>query len=229
MFDSVTYLERAIHLPDRETLVLADVHVGRDATSAVELPMGEADDLVDRLAALLGGTSADRVVVAGDFLHAFDSIPYGVHETVDRFVATVSDADAALSVVAGNHDTILGEFTDIETRSTLELGPETVVHHGHEIPDTTADRYIIGHEHPAIVVEGDRHPCFLECRNQLDGAAVLVLPAFNRFSVGTVVNDMDAADSMSPLLVDMDGCRPVLRTNEETLSFPGLGTLRSHL
>lgn len=226
---SVAYLDRAVQFPDQDALVLADVHVGRDATSAVELPMGEADDLVDRLRSLLEETRPERVVVAGDFLHAFDSIPYGVHETVDRFVGAVNDADAALSVVAGNHDTILEEFTDIETHPALELGPDTVVHHGHEVPDATADRYVIGHEHPAIVVEGDRHPCFLECRNQLDGAAVLVLPAFNRFAVGTVVNDMDAADSMSPLLVDMDGCRPVLRTNEETLSFPGLGTLRSHL
>lgn len=228
-FEDVTYLERAIVIPDEETLVVSDVHIGRDATSDVELPMGEAEDHVDRLESLLAATDASTVVVAGDFLHTFGSVPYGVHDAVDQFVATVEDAGATLTVVAGNHDTIIAEFTEIDTEPSRAVGPGTVVHHGHELPERDADRYIIGHEHPAIVVEGDRHPCFLECRNQHDGTDVLVLPAFNRFAVGTVLNKLSAEESLSPLIVDMDGCRPVIRTETETLAFPGLGTLRSHL
>lgn len=228
-FADVTYLERAVFFPDPETLVLADLHVGRVATSDVELPMGEGDDLVERLSAVLESANPDRVVLAGDVLHSFDSLPYGVTETIDRVTKTVTAAGAELVAVAGNHDTILEAVTDLPVQPSVALDAETVVHHGHEVPETGAERYVIGHEHPAISIEGVRHPCFLDCRNQYRAAAVLVLPAFNRFAVGTVINEMDAEDSMSPLVVDMDGCRPVVRTAEETLRFPGLGALRSHL
>lgn len=228
-FADVTYLDRAVAFPDLETVVLADLHVGRVATSDVELPMGEGDDLVDRLSALLESERPEQVVVAGDVLHSFDSLPYGVTDTVDRLTETVSAAGAELVAVAGNHDTILEDATDLRVEPSVALDAETVVHHGHEVPERDAERYVIGHEHPAIIIEGVRHPCFLDCRNQFSGAAVLVVPAFNRFAVGTVINDMAAEDSMSPLVVEMDGCRPVVRTAEETLRFPGLGPLRSHL
>lgn len=228
-FADVTYLDRAGYFPDAETLVLADLHVGRVATSDVDLPMGEGEDLEGRLEMLLESAQPERVVVAGDLLHAFDSLPYGVSETLDRLADTVASSGAELVAVAGNHDTILEEVTDLAVENSVPLDAETVVHHGHEIPETEAERYVIGHEHPAITIEGVRHHCFLECRNQYEGASVLVLPSFNPFVVGTVVNEMAADDSMSPLVVDMDGCRPVVRTAEETLRFPGLGPLRSHL
>lgn len=228
-FEDVVYDDRAVYLQSADTLVLADLHVGRDASSDVELPMGEGTDLAERLAAVLERHEPSTVVVAGDLLHSFGTVPYGVPKTLDRLESTVAAADADLTVVTGNHDTILEDIADIETRPVLELDAETVVHHGHERPGVQANRYVIGHEHPAIYIEGDRHPCFLECRNQHDGAAVLVLPAFNRFAVGTVVNELSARDCMSPLLVNMDDCRPVVRTADQTLSFPGLGTLRSHL
>ncbi len=228
-FRDVTYLDRAVAFPVLETLVLADLHVGRVATSDVELPMGEGDDLVSRLSAVLEAADPDRVVLAGDVLHSFDSLPYGVIETIERIAETVTANGAGLVAVAGNHDTILEDATDIRVEQSVTLDSETVVHHGHEIPETDTERYVIGHDHPAITIEGVRHPCFLDCTNQHKGAGVLVLPPFNRFAVGTVINNMSAEDSMSPLLVDMDGCRPVVRTAEETLRFPGLGALRSHL
>ena len=228
-FADVTYLERAVAFPALETLVLADLHAGRVATSDVELPMGEGDDLVDRLSALLESARPERVVLAGDVLHSFDSLPYGVTDTIDRMAEAVTAAGAELVAVAGNHDTILEDATGLRVEPSVALDAETVVHHGHEVPQKDAQRYVIGHEHPAITIEGVRHPCFLDCQNQYGGAAVLVLPAFNRFAVGTVINDMAAEDSMSPLVVDMDGCRPVVRTAEETLRFPGMGPLRSHL
>jgi len=35
---------------------------------------------------------------------------------------------------------------------------DTVVLHGHETPDDDADRYVVGHDHPTIVIEGQRRP-----------------------------------------------------------------------
>ena len=230
-FEDVTYLERAIVFPDQGTLVVSDVHIGREATSDVELPMGEADDHVSRLDSLLAETDATNVVVAGDFLHSFGSVPYGVHESVNRFVATVEDAGATLTVVAGNHDKILSEFAEIDTKPSLAIHSGTVIHHGHELPERDADRYLIGHEHPAITIEGQKRPCFLYGEGCYRGADLLMLPAFSRVAAGVSVNGMRAADFQSPLVRDADALRPVVwdESAEEALSFPPLGQFRRML
>lgn len=227
-FGDVRFDDRAVVLPDEEVLLVADLHVGRDAASDVELPLGEAEDLVSRFDALLTTHEPEQVIVAGDLLHSFRSIPYGVPDTIERIRETVANRGGTMTVLTGNHDSLLEDITDLDTRSVIDIGG-TVVHHGHEVPDSSGERYVIGHEHPAIVVEGDRYPCFLDCRNQLDGHPVLVLPAFSRLAVGTVVNRLDASDSMSPLLTAMGECRPVLRTDDQTLRFPSLETLSAHL
>jgi len=228
-FQRVEYLDRAVWLPDQKTLVVADLHLGRAQESRVDFPLGEADEITARLRSLLDSMSPDRVVIAGDLVHAFDSIPHFVAKAVESIQETVTSAGARLVVTEGNHDRSLERVDSIETVSSVRIGPETLVHHGHEVPSAGSELHIIGHEHPAITIEGLRRPCFLECDNQRDGESVLVLPAFSRAAVGTTVNDMTAADSMSPLLTDLDQCRPVLVTEGEPLSFPPLAELRSHL
>jgi hypothetical protein len=169
------------------------------------------------------------VVLAGDVLHAFDAVPDGVAQTVEALAESVADAGADLSVVAGNHDTQLASLESVDPVPSFRLDPETVVLHGHEEPPVAASRYLIGHEHPAITIEGQRRPCFLACPDQFDGAAVVVLPAFSRAAVGTTVNGRSAADTMSPLLTALDRCRPIVPTAEEPLEFPPLRELQEHL
>ncbi|MFW5900322.1 MAG: metallophosphoesterase [Halodesulfurarchaeum sp.] len=228
-FPTVEYDDRAVWVPEAETLVLADLHLGRVRQSNVEFPIGETPDLLERLTRLGDRYEPTQVVIAGDLVHAFDTVPYGVAESLRELVDAVTAIGAELSVTSGNHDGPLAHFAVIDPVESHRLDSATVIHHGHERPTKQADRYIIGHEHPAVTMEGQRRPCFLECWDQLAGAAVLVLPAFSRVALGTPVNDMTAADSMSPLLTDLDSCRPVVRTADDTLSFPPLDTLRSHL
>ncbi|MFB6081876.1 MAG: metallophosphoesterase [Halanaeroarchaeum sp.] len=226
---SYVLADRAVVLPERETLVLADLHLGRDATSEVELPLGERDDLRDRLAALLERFEPETVVLAGDVLHSFETVPERVPATIDALRSTVTDAGATVRVVAGNHDTMLASLVDSPVQGRHRIDDETVVVHGHELPDVDADRYVIGHEHPAIRIEGARHPCALDCSEQVGGASVFVLPSFTRLAKGTVVNRMTAADSMSPLLTDLDACRPIVSTDDGPLRFPPLGEFRDLL
>lgn len=228
-FDAVTSRDRAAWVAPAETLLVADLHLGRVRRSRVELPIAEATDLRDRLQRHLDAVAPARIVVAGDLLHAFDHLPAGVSRAVQDLQALVEDAGAQFTVVAGNHDGLLDQVPGIEPESFVWLDDETVVHHGHEVPAVSADRYVIGHDHPAITIEGDRRPCFLDCPNQYDGADVLVLPAFSRVAPGTPVNGLDSDDVMSPLLTDLDGCRPVVPTAAEPLTFPPLGELRPHL
>jgi len=220
--------ERAGYLPEADALVLADVHVGRDAASQVELPLGERADLLERLEALLGEFEPATVAVAGDLLHVHGSVPDGVRETVDAVRGTVADAGAELRVVRGNHDAML-DAVGVDAEDALELGDGTVVWHGHEDPPVDGERYVVGHEHPAVEIEGARHPCFLYGPRQHDGSDVVVLPAFTRLAAGTNVAGLQRNDSLSSMLADPDGFRPVVVSGGETLAFPALGDLRGLL
>jgi putative SbcD/Mre11-related phosphoesterase len=228
-FPDCRFHGRAALIESAGTLLVADLHVGRVRRSRVDLPVGESADLSERLQKRLAETEPERVVVAGDLIHAFDALPYGVSETVGTLRETIQDAEAEFVVTGGNHDGLLDRVDGVEPLSSIRIDDRTLVHHGHERPTASAERYVIGHEHPAIEIEGDRRPCFLVGPDQYDGAAVLVLPAFSRVAVGTTVNGTAGADAMSPLLTDLDRCRPVVPTADGPLTFPPLGELRPHL
>jgi putative SbcD/Mre11-related phosphoesterase len=216
-------------MPAVDTLLLADLHLGRVRQSRVELPIGAAQESQDRLQRHLAEFEPARVVLVGDLLHAFDRLPAAVSRAVQELQETVEAAGAELAVVEGNHDGLLDQIPGIDPEPFVRLDERTVVSHGHERPPAAAERYVIGHDHPAITIEGDRRPCFLACSNQRDGAAVLVLPAFSRVAPGTPVNGLDSEDVMSPLLTDLDSCRPIVPTDGEALTFPPLSDLRPHL
>ncbi|NIB99016.1 metallophosphoesterase [Halobacterium sp. R2-5] len=224
----LTFGERAAYLPEADALVLADVHVGRDAASQVELPLGERADLLERLDALLAQFEPSTVAVAGDLLHVRGSVPDGVQETVEAIEAAVADAGADLRVVRGNHDT-MADAVGVDAEECAELADGTVVWHGHDDPPVDGARYVVGHEHPAVEIEGTRHPCFLYGPRQHEGRDVVVLPAFTRLAAGTLVNGLERNDSLSSMLADPDGFRPVVVSEGETLAFPALGELRGLL
>ena len=221
-----TFRDRAAYLPGEDALVLADLHVGRDAASAVELSLGERADLTERLAALLDHFGPAEVVFAGDVLHAFDRVPEGVEETLSALSETVADAGAELVVVRGNHDSMLDSlFADAFEEHRVG---ETLVHHGDARPAGTASRYVVGHDHPAIEIEGARRPCLLYGPDTFRGGDVVMLPAFNRLAPGTLVNGMRTRDFQSPLVTDADALRPTVWDADaaESLSFPPLGEFR---
>ncbi|WP_181686140.1 metallophosphoesterase [Halorhabdus salina] len=226
----VTFRDRGVVI--EETLVIADIHLGREQSSHVELSVGSERSLRDRLSALIEAQNVSEVVVAGDLLHSFDSLPPGVADSYTQFRDVVTDHGCQLLVTPGNHDVLLDAVRDGPSPAEYELSDgETVVCHGHEPPDTDADRYVIGHDHPAIEIEGQKRPCYLRGPGAYRGTDVIVLPSFNELVAGVTINDMRAGDFHSPLLENADAFRPIVRddTAEETLTFPPLGSLRELL
>ncbi|WP_408959272.1 metallophosphoesterase [Natrinema sp. 74] len=221
--------DRAVWFPAADTLVLADVHLGKAAASSVEAPIGDGADVVERLRGHLAATDPDTVVVAGDLLHSFSRLPRGVERDLERFVDAVDAAGADLIVTPGNHDTMLEAVFDGETAAEYRLADgETVVCHGHERPQSAAERYVIGHDHPALSIDGRKRPCVLYGPDADAGATVLVLPAFTRLAAGATVNGMRGRDFQTPLVRTPDGFHPAVRDDSsgETLWFPPLGELR---
>jgi hypothetical protein len=225
---TITYDDRALVLDG--TLVVADLHVGRGTGGSLELPVGSNTEMVDRFTSLVERHDPDEVVVAGDLLHSFQTVPRTVDDTVAGLRGACRDAGAHLVVVPGNHDTMLDQVWDGPTESSFRIG-ETLVCHGHEEPGVEADRYVVGHDHPTIVIEGQRRPCYLIGSEQYRGSEVVMLPSFNALNAGVVVNEMRASEFQSPLVTDTDGVEPVVwdEGRRETLSFPPLGEFRRML
>ena len=234
----LTFRDRALLVED--VLVVADLHLGRGRSGGLELPVGDGADVLERFRELLSAHDPATVVVAGDLLHSFRTIPRTVADTLAGLEDAAAVAGADFVVTPGNHDTMLDSVFDGPTPDHYRIG-DTVVCHGHERPDVAADRYVVGHDHPTIEIEGRRRPCFLlgdgVAGDALDGAGgaeaadLIMLPAFNRLLRGVAVNDMAAADFQSPLCRSADGLAPVVRDDagDETFAFPPLGEFRHRL
>ena len=224
--------DRAVYVPAADALVCADLHVGRDAASNVELRLGEREDLTERLASLLERYAPAVTVIGGDLLHSFSGLPTGVTETVRGIEQAADAVDCELIVTPGNHDTMLEELWDRRREPEYRLeGIDVVVTHGHVEPVGDADWFVVGHDHPTIEIEGTRRPCYLYGPDQYEGAGVLMLPSFSRLPAGVAVNDMYSRDFQSPLITDADALRPIVRDEaaDETHEFPPLGEFRRML
>lgn len=226
--DGLATGERAVLVPGADAVVIADVHLGRDAASRVEAPLGGGRDAIDRLEELLAETDPAEVVIGGDLLHSFSSIPRGVEDDLVAFIEAIEDAGASPVVVGGNHDAMLASVYGGEIHDEYRLADgETVVIHGHDAPETPAKRYVVGHDHPALSIDGRKRPCFLYGPDSHDDADVLMLPAFTRLAPGATVNGMRGGDFQSPLVADAGGWHPGVRDGEgETLWFPPLSEFR---
>lgn len=223
------YRDRALFVDG--TLVLADLHFGKAEASTVEFPIGAGEDCVERLEALLERFGPAEVVLAGDVFHSFQYVPDSADGALSGVVRTVREAGARLVVIEGNHDAMLDAVYAGDLRDEYELetdGDETVVvTHGHEEPETQADCYVVGHDHPAIEIEGQKRPCFLVGDGAYRRSDVVVLPPFNRLVEGLSVNGRlgGSRPELSPLVSGIARYRPVVfdEDSEETLRFPPLG------
>ncbi|MDS0277095.1 metallophosphoesterase [Halomicroarcula sp. S1AR25-4] len=222
------YDDRALVVDD--TLVVADLHVGRGTGGNLEFPVGSGTDVGERFRSLVERHDPETAVVAGDLLHSFRTVPRTVEDTVAGLKAACRDGGARLVVTPGNHDTMLDSVWDGPVEREYRIG-DTVVLHGHEAPESDADRYVVGHDHPTIVIEGQRRPCYLVGTGQYEGSDVVMLPSFNRLNAGVVVNELSAADFQSPLLTDVDRLEPIVwdESARQTRSFPPLGEFRRML
>ncbi|WP_312909529.1 metallophosphoesterase [Natronosalvus caseinilyticus] len=243
----VEFLERAVFVPGANALVLSDLHVGKAAASRVEAPIDDGGDVIDRLERLLGRVDAETVVVAGDLLHSFSTVPRGADWTVTRLERVVAEAGSELVVTPGNHDKMLEAVYDGHAPDAYVLADgETLVCHGHERPDletfdanpesddhqalesSSLERVVIGHDHPALSVGGRKLPCFLYARDVWRGLDVLMLPAFTRSASGVTINRARGTDLQSPVICPLDPFHPVIRDEaaDETRWFPPLEACR---
>jgi DNA ligase-associated metallophosphoesterase len=181
--DLVLLPERAAYWPAKETLFVADFHLGKAASfrrAGIALPSGTTAENVERLGRAIDKTGAKQVVFLGDFLH---SAMGRTQSTFERFAGWREARKAvALTIVRGNHDKKAGdppEAWDVRCIEAGEsLGPFILNHE----PGASRGGYALaGHIHPAVRLSADggeslRLPCFWF------GSRFGVLPAFGAFT-----------------------------------------------
>jgi uncharacterized protein len=177
---------RAVWLPERETVVVADVHLGKGAafrSGGLPVPTGNSVKDLNRLGDLLTATGARRLVVLGDLVHARTSHQPELFESVRRWRSKWREAEVLL--VRGNHDRSAGpapmDWGIREVEEPFDDGGILLSHYPHcdgKLP------VLAGHVHPVFRVadfDGSsvRVPCFV-----FDEDVCAVLPSFGSLTGG---------------------------------------------
>jgi DNA ligase-associated metallophosphoesterase len=187
--------ERALAWPARSTVVVADVHLGKDGAfrrAGYALPAGETQVDLERLGRLVERHRARRLLVLGDFVHAPPAAADPLLAALAQWLA--ARPTLALEVVIGNHDrpsagAPLSRLVQWRAEGLRE-GPFEWRHAAAATSDPAAHQ-VCGHVHPALRLRSGPHslrlPVFaLESRR-------LTLPAFAGFSGGATPQVEDAA------------------------------------
>jgi DNA ligase-associated metallophosphoesterase len=190
---------RAVWMEEQRALLVADLHLGYAWAHREQgnlLPVGTAEDTLDRLQALATEYAPREIIVLGDVIHAAVK-----EDTVLTELRRLHALGAPVRLIAGNHDSQLAPMlhrAGIDAVLLREITlAENLLLHGDLGSETMAEarclsiaerggRVILGHEHPAITLS-DGVATSVHCPCFLVGDDVLALPAFSPWSAGTNV------------------------------------------
>lgn len=201
-----------LYSEERNLLVLADLHLGLEGTMTREgnyVPKHQLDTILEDIEEARSLTGASRILVNGDLKNEFKT-RYTETNEIKEFLEFLDEEFEETVIVKGNHDTFLDstvEQYNLELKDYHKEGKLLFIHGDRGIENLEVGDYstvIIGHEHPALVLEDDigvreKVSCFLYGETD-DGKNIAVLPAFSRFSRGTGVNETPVKELLSPIL-----------------------------
>ncbi len=200
--ESIVFMpERAMLIERTRTLLVADVHLGKDTAfriAGIPIPGDATADSLARLSSALERSEARRLIFLGDLVHARTSLDAVTVSTIQAWREQHREIEMLL--VPGNHDArsgkLPGELGIETTDAELIESPFVFKHH----PEASPHGYTLaGHIHPAIRLAGrgrqkERVACFL-FRNEYG-----LLPAFGTFTGGAdiALQPRDRAFAVTP-------------------------------
>jgi len=177
------------------TLFVADLHLGKAATFrklGIPVPEGSNEETLQKLELPLTRTSAQQVVILGDFFHAAAGRTESVMESINAWFLRNNAIQFAL--VRGNHDRSAG---DPPAEWQIQCVDEPYQTAGfccmHEANTNSAFPVLSAHVHPVLKLEGKRFPCFAIKNKHL------LFPAFGAFTGGHALSLKDY-DQVFPLV-----------------------------
>lgn len=182
--------ERALHVPELSTLLLADLHLGKgDAfrRAGIALPAGGTAQDLARLSALIERHRPEQVIVLGDLIHG--PLPADAHWRMQWREFLDRHAGLRFAAVLGNHDRALRGAGDFEGLSLLPEGSACGPLRLHHEPPVDAIKtsvqqapVLCGHLHPVLRLRQPGLPPRLPAFWLRDEC--LMLPAFSAFTGG---------------------------------------------
>ncbi len=176
--------ERAAWLPISETLLVADLHLGKAQSfrrSGVPVPAGTTAAMFARLDQLIERRAPRALIVLGDLLHGPLSQEGPAIDALTRWRAR--HAQLAVRMVRGNHDASAG---DPPPACGIEVLSAPFIHAGlalcHAPDEPTACFRVAGHVHPVLRMRGRIDRIRVACFWLRPDA--LILPAFGEFTGG---------------------------------------------
>ena len=175
--------EKCVFLPASDTLLVADLHIGKAVSFrqlGVPVPAGTTDETLSVLTRLVRRLEPRRIVFLGDLLHSVRSLAPGTLAALTRWRELHGKIE--MTLVRGNHDDHAG---DPPAALDIQAFDEPLPHHGLALshhPRPMAGAFVLaGHLHPCISLGGRAHdwhrlPCFWFSDR------VGVLPAFGAFT-----------------------------------------------
>jgi DNA ligase-associated metallophosphoesterase len=183
----------AIYLPERDTLVVSDLHLEKGsyfASRGNPIPCHDTRDTLVRLAKAIRCYRPARVVSLGDSFHdirAGERIAPADARTLRRLVASVPD----WIWVLGNHDLEIPRAFTGRIAAFLQAGTIRLAHR----PEGAGMPVIAGHFHPKHVLRSTARPISARCF--VLGARILLMPAFGAYTGGLRSRD-DAIAALFP-------------------------------
>lgn len=186
--------EKALFLPKLDSLIIADVHLGKSQhfrKSGIPVPsqIGIAD--LDSISQLIETYAPSQLIFAGDFFHSSENQELSLIEKWKNYHST------DIVLVVGNHDVYAQQKLSEIGFLTYESYPLGNVLICHDVVDFMSDKNSIvigGHLHPAVRLLGMgkqnvKLPCFYIEENRI------ILPSFGTFT-GSHLVEINSTSSL---------------------------------
>jgi len=177
--------ERVVYWPERKTLLVADVHLGKEhvfSRTGSAIPTGPSEGDIARLSNLVQSSRATRLLVLGDLIHAKPNSNEDWLTQLSEFLT--KHQQLRVEVVAGNHDKADGQ----------QLLDRRIIWHTKPLHE---DKFVFQHEpgedHRGHIFSGHIHPCYRLSASRKEsirapvfwfGRHCTVLPSFGQFTGG---------------------------------------------
>jgi len=177
--------QRAAYWPAAKTLLVADVHLGKEqvfSRAGNPIPAGPSEADIDRLGDLVKNSGAARLLILGDLIHARPRHGESWLEKLATFLNQYQQL--SVEVVAGNHDKPAGQAL-IDDRVRWHSKPllEDQFVFQHEPGTDSRGHVLCGHIHPCYRLSASRNDTVRAPVFWL-GQQCSVLPSFGQFTGG---------------------------------------------
>ena len=218
-------IDLALFLEKEKILIISDLHLGYEDSlkkQRVLLPRIEYRTIIKRLNYIFSKVEIKEVVINGDLKHEFGTINKQEWKETLNILDFIKEKKAKITVIKGNHDTILGPITkkkNIKEVKEYKINNFLIIH-GDYIPKTISKTIIIGHEHPAITLrdkaKSEKFKCFL--KGKYKKSTLIVQPSFNSITEGS---DILKQKTLSPFLKNLNNfeCYIVNARTHDILKF----------